>query len=1323
MRCIPLRSQSRSSAKGMWKRSGRALTKSALYALLVVALVSASARFVFATEGDDALPETGDNDGELVQADTRAPEIKSVYVTANPLPAGNADETGELFFGADGTAVILEIEDTGCGLVDSEGNVLVALEDPAGAYQEADVTQSDGGFATVTIPLKEGVPFDASVLVTVSDAVGNARTWSLAREGDVVEGGVSKVAENEPLRLPNKEDVVTPAHPSCLILDSIAPELELSGASDGSCFGGAAELGLSIVEESLGRLVELDPERNVLTIFRRGEGNEPDLPVKTYTVSDVATDGTLAFDLSDYGDGCYDIVGSLTDLAGNTGEAGLLGVTVDTAAPVVSVTFDNNHAVGGRYFDAPRTATLLVVDRSFDAEQSVVELNASEWSDPQPSVQGWEQDQLNPELWTTTIPFTSDGTYSLAVAAQDRAGNAAERLVVDEFVIDTTCPQVAIERDGEDFDKVLEAQAVSFEDVLYVNAPQAITIMVTDRNLDMHDATVMIDGDAVEERAWSQQQLSHGETMYACTYTYGETSDASGSKEELSHTPDVRVIDRAGNESVHHARPFVVDLSAPEIMSVTVDARPTSSGVDDASGGDPVQFYNETATMTFAVLDAHRLEKIELCDPSGGFYVGTSHIKRGAYKGSYALELVDGAGQELDTVFDRDIYLLVTDVAGNARMWSMGRDAAITGSGEADSTHVVTINDDGAHPFSLIKDVTAPVVELSGVVAGSYYNAAQTVQALIDELNFSYLQRFDDGRAVLRITKQEGDEGRATSVLEVPASRFEGLGTQWLWQETLTSDGHYVVEASFDDFANNASNVERIGEFTIDMTPPRIELAFDGDDARNGSYYNAARTATITVVEHNFDERLISIQTTGTVGSWTSEGDTHVCTVIFGEGDRHTLTVSGVDRAGNEAEPVTVKPFTIDLTPPSITMGGVAQRLSDAVEDDTSEGILQSGCAYNGVVAPRIVLEDETALEDLGTSFSLTGNKLGDVTDRFGFELLTDSDVEVIQFADIGYGEADGSYDVDADDIYTLSAHARDLAGNEAEESITFSVNRFGSNYLVSVEEGGQQVNLSAEPILNEAPTITVHEINVSGIQPEGDRHVTKEYANVTSEIERDDDGSSEGYRLDALDRGQTDYGWAEYIYTIRSENFGMGSSSDSGDGGQGVYRVNVASDDAASNYNSTASYWASDEERAEAVAKVGTAEFTLDEVPPVIDEVNLPMPVASGGAYHASFHVSDAITKGIRVEVLVDGEPVAVTHEGDRVGTGDYVGEGSFGFTVPARSFAARTVVIRVSDYAWRSDEVRRGGFVVTTCIPEAISALGLVVALVCIGRGGKHA
>ena len=76
-----MRNQARSSAGDMWKRSGRALTKSALYALLVVALVSVSARFVFATEGDDALPETGDNDGELVQADTRAPEIKSVYVT------------------------------------------------------------------------------------------------------------------------------------------------------------------------------------------------------------------------------------------------------------------------------------------------------------------------------------------------------------------------------------------------------------------------------------------------------------------------------------------------------------------------------------------------------------------------------------------------------------------------------------------------------------------------------------------------------------------------------------------------------------------------------------------------------------------------------------------------------------------------------------------------------------------------------------------------------------------------------------------------------------------------------------------------------------------------------------------------------------------------------------------------------------------------------------------------------------------------------------------------------------------------------------------
>ena len=44
---------------------------------------------------------------------------------------------------------------------------------------------------------------------------------------------------------------------------------------------------------------------------------------------------------------------------------------------------------------------------------------------------------------------------------------------------------------------------------------------------------------------------------------------------------------------------------------------------------------------------------------------------------------------------------------------------------------------------------------------------------------------------------------------------------------------------------------------------------------------------------------------------------------------------------------------------------------------------------------------------------------------------------------------SDFAHEQDVDDIYTLTAREIDFAGNETEQSITFSVNRFGSVYVL----------------------------------------------------------------------------------------------------------------------------------------------------------------------------------------------------------------------------------------------------------------------------------
>ena len=87
-------------------------------------------------------------------------------------------------------------------------------------------------------------------------------------------------------------------------------------------------------------------------------------------------------------------------------------------------------------------------------------------------------------------------------------------------------------------------------------------------------------------------------------------------------------------------------------------------------------------------------------------------------------------------------------------------------------------------------------------------------------------------------------------------------------------------------------------------------------------------------------------------------------------------------------------------------------------------------------------------------------------------------------------------------------------------------------------ENGQDKLNALKKAKVGGVPTLA--KINVSGAGPEGTQHVLKEYANKTSQLERDDGGAG-GYSLKSAEHEARHHGWAEYVYTIRSANFGKG--------------------------------------------------------------------------------------------------------------------------------------------------------------------------------------
>lgn len=473
----------------------------------------------------------------------------------------------------------------------------------------------------------------------------------------------------------------------------------------------------------------------------------------------------------------------------------------------------------------------------------------------------------------------------------------------------------------------------------------------------------------------------------------------------------------------------------------------------------------------------------------------------------------------------------------------------------------------------IVVDTTAPVVSVSydnNDARGSYYNKARTVTITVVEGSFSYIRDNDAERAIATI----GVDG---TTHDVTARQFEnpsGDGVTWVYTEELSQDGDWTVDVSLTDPVGYASN-EVHDAFTIDTLAPMIMVEFDNNDARSGMYFNRPRTATVTVRERNFDPSLMGVSASAKDASgnaadapgasgWsaTGEEDTWSCTVHFGGELHYGLSVSAADPAGNQAEAYEVPEFVIDMTPPQASI--------EHVENKT---------AYAGEVAPSLSMSD-TNLSIGNSKYSLTGAHSGKVDYMRGMETSYSDTSESVTYADF-------EHKVERDDVYTLTVHAEDLAGNASDVTRVFSVNRYGSNYLYSDATAGI---LGA--YLRIPQDVVITEINVSGLDDDGTHVELAHDSEVTDLME----GAS--YTTETAD----DSGWSKTTYTIPASNFSQ----------DGYYRVMMTSHDKAGNLaqNTMGNKDATREHAAE-------VNFAVDATAPTVGFAG----AKTGGVYFGASH------------------------------------------------------------------------------------------------------
>ena len=171
----------------------------------------------------------------------------------------------------------------------------------------------------------------------------------------------------------------------------------------------------------------------------------------------------------------------------------------------------------------------------------------------------------------------------------------------------------------------------------------------------------------------------------------------------------------------------------------------------------------------------------------------------------------------------------------------------------------------------------------------------------------------------------------------------------WSAQILFSEEAEYSLQFSFKDLLGNQASIaykDRAGKaalcplsFTIDKTPPVLQIFYDNNSVINEMYFHKSRTATIHIYEKNFDP--VGFQMTGSKATekgtqelspsftWKAEEEGHYSSsVTFSEEGIYRLSVSLCDAAGNknqqthwqsESGEISMAPlsFVIDNTPPS----------------------------------------------------------------------------------------------------------------------------------------------------------------------------------------------------------------------------------------------------------------------------------------------------------------------------------------------------------------------------------------------------------------------
>lgn len=853
------------------------------------------------------------------------------------------------------------------------------------------------------------------------------------------------------------------------------------------------------------------------------------------------------------------------------------GLMIETINPTIVVDYpeepanqNEKTATAGEWYNGDIDFAFDIKDNESGIRSVVISINGETLVDKiyKENDTDIEEHEGKFNVSTSQVEANTDGSYKLEATVIDNAGNVNNMKPVTVYK-DTDAPYITkFAFEGTGYKESSEEKAVAqiTDYGFYFTADTKVTVYAEDA-IDADGKKVPSAGikeiicytQAVNqtEKVEVTDVTANADGTYSFTIIAGfkgqifaEVNDNVGNGSGIC-SPDKAVVE---SKDQHDAAEDHIVFSIPE------------TNVKTASGSP---LYKATVPVTITVADAFAgIREIE-------WSVEAPYDKDNEQKGKVivgndkTIEETITEGRETGWSIDATDSNLITKMSKTITVNnnSNGIKVIVTMTDRAGNTTTDDIS------FSI--DKTAPVIEVTydnntpDAEYDSFYKANRTATITITERNFNP----DDVKIVIENTDNVIPKLSNWTKTAVE----DGIhpdGTVYTAKIDYVADGDYTFDIDYSDRATNAAEyVVGVGsdggnvtnddfvkhEFTIDKTNPVVKVTYDNNKALNKNYYDAERTATITVTEHNFDASRIVVTGEATdngkkikfpaITGWSSKGDVHTTTINYKADAEYTFDIKVTDKADNVDDSYKVETFFVDKTAPDVEITGVA-----------------NNSANNGKVAPVVNYTDTNFTED-GVTVTLTGVNRGRVDYSRGVAKVANGQT-------MSYENFRNVKEVD--DIYTLTAKVVDKAGNETTKTISFSVNRFGSTYNL------EAVKSYNNKYIQSMGDLVFTEVNVNSLDLGNIRvKLTKNGTPSDLVINKD-------FTVDVAGGGGR---WYTYTYTIKSALFQDDAK----------YSLSFYSVDASGNVNENI------DETKEAVVS-----FAVDKTKPVI----IPIDLADGERY-----------------------------------------------------------------------------------------------------------